>query len=396
MAQQLVVVTGSRSDGVRWYGEQLARVRAATGRPTLVCSVPNSSSECDDAIILNALSRQPVSESAQILLHVAPRLWRSDAPIRQAALNARHLGRPVVATLHELPEHTDGHERYERIAGACRDIRSVVDAVVVASSLEARLAAAIGVDAHVVFRPVFPGTRSNGHIEHDELRLAVLGRIHPGDGVLGLVDSLADRRGKLSSRTAVRVVGDSAPSDAWHLDDIIEAARRTQLPFTVSGEVSQHAWSEEIAATTVPVVPQRSVSASRTICDWIAHGRRPFARRSAFACELAERAPGYVHFVEDDDWISVVQQAVDDPTLTWSDTSPEALSASNAVDALDAVFDALPHPTCVDGMTDDEPIRRAEVGVSSTASHGVETSPGRRDTLTHQPGRREADPRPTW
>jgi hypothetical protein len=315
-------VAGSVCDGVRVYAERSAAARSLTGRPTDVRDVADRSAV--DADVLH--------------LHLTDRWWLSHGEHYHWWLQwARRTGATVVMTVHDVPDPAEGSERFERRCGLYRAMTSKADLVVVSSEHERAGAAALGIDAAVVFHPAFaprpdPTLRQAPRVTG---RIGVLGYVHPGKGYLDLMETLGAE--PPSRRFELRLIGAAPTQHHDHLQCLQRRASELGVVLSVTGSVTARRWSCEIAATAVPVAVHRHVSASGSVLDWIAHGRRPLVGRNGFTTELASRAPGVVTVV-DADWSSALERALDDASSTELAELPAALRPDVAVDVFESIL----------------------------------------------------------
>ncbi len=253
-----------------------------------------------------------------LLVHVTDRLFGSTpAEAADVVVSLARL-RPLVLTLHDLPQDSDGPVNAVRRAAAYRRMAEAAAAVVVASAHEARLLAGCGADVEVTVVPLpVPDLRSGPAAQPSTLPstpptgVAVLGYLYPGKGhedVLAALDVLPD---------GVGLTAWGRPS-AGHedlVDELTAQARRLGRPCTVSGWVPDELLPALLRSAVLPVAPHAHLSASGSINAWIGAGRRPLVPRSDYAAELVERSPGCVRVY--DDLRTALAEAWTDPTGTW-------------------------------------------------------------------------------
>ena len=256
-----------------------------------------------------------------VLVHVTDRLFGTTPDEAADAVVALAQERPLVVTLHDLPQASDGPRNAPRRATAYRRMADVAAAVVVSSAHEQRLLAACGagVPAVVVPLPV-PDLRTAPAADPAApLRsVAVLGYLYPGKGhedVLAALDVLPD---------GIGLTAWGRPSDGH--EDLVGAltdqARELGRPCTVTGFVPDDELPGLLRSAVLPVAPHAHLSASGTINAWIGAGRRPLVPRSDYARELDERAPGCVRVY--DDLPTALAQAWEEPATTWLPPGPPA------------------------------------------------------------------------
>ena len=335
----ITVLSGDELDGVRRYGRRLAEERAALGRPTSVVELAEPPGGWSGAL----------AGVDAVHLHLSDRL-HDEAPERWAELRRaiRASGAATVVTLHDVPHDAEGADRAARRRPAYVRLASGADLVVVSSRHERAALAAAGVDAEVVAHPLLLDAAPTGApsaAERAELRtIVVAGFVHPGKGLLELVDAVGDVRGTALDGWSLRLVGDATAAHRHHLDEVLDRARRHGLGAVCTGALGAAAWSAELAAATVPVAPHAHCSASGSLLAWLAAGRRPLTSDHAFARELAAERPGCLHLVSADGWRDALLRAAADadPCELAPPGGDGAIGAGgwrsprSAVDALDA------------------------------------------------------------
>lgn len=249
-----------------------------------------------------------------VLVHVTDRLFGTTPEDAADVVVALAQERPLVVTLHDLPQTSDGPRNAPRRATAYRRIAQAAAAVVVSSSHEQRLLATCGADApsDVVPLPV-PELRAATAVDTSApLRsVAVLGYLYPGKGhedVVAALDVLP---------AGVGLTAWGRPSDGH--EDLVGAltgqARALGRPCTVTGFVPDRELPELLRSAVLPLAPHAHLSASGSINAWIGAGRRPLVPRSDYAAELDERSPGCVRVY--DDLRTALADAWGDPPSTW-------------------------------------------------------------------------------
>ena len=307
----LHVLFGDPTDGVHIYAERTAQVRSDSGRRSTVLP---SGTEVSGTVGHDAVH-----------VHVTDRIVESD-PARWAQLlhAVRVAGVALVVTLHDLPQRAEGSDRYQRRAVAARSIASLAHLVCVSSEHERQCAAAIGIPASTVPHPIFaPSTTiTTGTLQRRRRSLTVAGFVHPGKGVLELVDAIGCVGGTELDGWHLRLVGDVVPRHRDHLHDIVSSCRRNGLPVVHTGPVDDRRWLQELTSAGVAICSHRHMSASGSVLSWIAAGRRPLVSDTAFARELEAERAGAVRIVDDDLWRPAISESLrsDDtetPTTRW-------------------------------------------------------------------------------
>jgi glycosyltransferase involved in cell wall biosynthesis len=237
------------------------------------------------------LDIEHASGAPVVHLHYTDRLWGDDATSAGNAFRdaTAQLRRPVVVTLHDLPDD-DGTERERRRAAAYGLVARLAAASIVASSHERRRLQRCGADAEIIALPIRPGRRRPQPPRPPaplatEPTVVVIGFLYPGKGHDDVVDAAA----ALEQRVRVVCAGAASPS---HED--LPHALRTQagrLTVDVTGPLSDEDLEAVAGAAAVPVVPARNPSASSSLATWIGLGRRPLAAENEFTRELADLRP---------------------------------------------------------------------------------------------------------
>jgi len=270
--------------------------------------------------------------------HVTDKLFGRTPEEAADVVVALAQARPLVLSLHDLPQASDGPVNARRRTTAYRRMAQAAAAVVVASHHEARLLAACGVDAppSVVPLPVADLSALAPAADADATprAVAVLGYLYPGKGHEGVLAAL----GALPPGVGLTAWGRASEGH----DDLIAAltasARALGRPFSVTGYVPDEDLPGLLRSAVLPVAPHEHLSASGSINTWIGAGRRPLVPRSDYALELLERSPGCVWLY--DDLATALGQAWADPRATWAAGGvPAALGPAATAARLRAVLD---------------------------------------------------------
>ncbi|SDE52581.1 Glycosyltransferase involved in cell wall bisynthesis [Blastococcus fimeti] len=249
-----------------------------------------------------------------LLVHVTDRLFGSTPAEAADAVVALARQRPLVLTLHDVPQDSDGPRNAVRRAAAYRRMAEAAAAVVVASAHEARLLAACGADVDVTVVPLpVPDLRSGPAAEPSipPACVAVLGYVYPGKGhedVLAALDVLPDGIG-------LNAWGRPSAGHEDLVDTLTAQAGSLGRPCTVSGWIPDERLPGLLRSAVLPVAPHAHLSASGSINAWIGAGRRPLVPRSDYVAELVERSPGCVQVY--DDLRTALARAWADPASTW-------------------------------------------------------------------------------
>jgi glycosyltransferase involved in cell wall biosynthesis len=266
-------------------------------------------------------------------LQFTDRLYGTDArraarTVVDLAAQAHRDGKRITATLHDLPQRSDGTHFTTRAEGYAR-IASTLDGVVVSSQHEAELMSDIGFRGMttVIPLPVTAPRIGTPRLTHPH-SVGVFGFIYPGKGHAEILSAM---RGLPAD---VRFTAIGAPSDGHdHLTaELAMSARAQSRSFDVTGHVPDVEVIRMLRDVTVPVAHHRHVSASGSLNSWLAAGRRPLAPATRYTREFVARNPGGVLLYDDDDASleAAIRVALADPTATWL---PEGFSCDPTPDA---------------------------------------------------------------
>ncbi|WP_422743130.1 hypothetical protein ACN27E_16765 [Mycobacterium sp. WMMD1722] len=225
-------------------------------------------------------------------------------------------GQRVTATLHDLPQPSDGTNAARRRA-AYGDVVAALDGLVVNSEHERRLLAEAGLAADAVAVVPLPVTAAAAQPPPpaDARTVGVFGFLYPGKGhaeVIAALDGWAPD---------VEVVALGAPS-AGHAelaDSLRDDCTRRARPFRITGHLPDAEVATALRAVTVPVTPHRHVSASGSLNSWIGAGRRPLAPGNRYTWEFHARNPDAVLLYPDTPTglRGALERALADPATTW-------------------------------------------------------------------------------
>jgi glycosyltransferase involved in cell wall biosynthesis len=297
------LVVGPARHGVTRYAELL--LRAADVPATRVTRIDRTVTAADAADLVVTLPPAPVP----VHLHLTDHLLGGpeDTPVVVAALA---VGRPVVVTLHDLPQPSDGAPLPRRRACYAAVARTAT-AVVVSSAHEERLlrdvlAAVPDPAGRTVRVRVVPlaadlprDTSVGGDRTDDAARsrdVAVLGFVYPGKGHDEVLSALEH----LPADVGLRVLGGASPGHEDLLDGLAARAHAMGRRLTVDGWVADEDLPRLLDEVAVPVVAPRHVSASASLASWLAAGRRPVATRNDYSAEVDRAHPGCLLLVDDD------------------------------------------------------------------------------------------------
>ena len=144
--------------------------------------------------------------------------------------------------------------------------------------------------------------------------LGVFGFVYPGKGHRQVVRAAAALR-RAGTPVRVRVLGDAAPGHADEIDAAVRTSRDRGVPVEVTGRVARGRLVRALRRVGVPVAAHRNVSASGSVNSWIAAGRRPLVRDSAYAREMAALRPGTLTLFDDATLVPRLEDALRRPGL---------------------------------------------------------------------------------
>ncbi len=268
----------------------------------------------------------------RVHLHFTDRLWGSSAA--DAATAVESLAAAALSvTLHDIPQPSDGEAAMRRRSDAYRRVVEAAAVVVCNSRHERRLlreAIGIDVDAEVIPLPAAAPPRRPVQWR-PRAEIGILGFFYPGKGHREAVDVAA----ALDPPIAVTAIGRAAPGHDRELAELERYARERGVALTSTGFLSDEALLERARESAVPVVAHQHVSASGSLNDWLAAGRRPVTIANDYFAEMAALRPGTVELVAPDELASAVAAALRDPASTWL---PEGASTSPHLDDVAAAY----------------------------------------------------------
>lgn len=261
-----------------------------------------------------------VVAGASVHVHVTDRLFSRTPADAAEALEALARRVRLTVTLHDVPQPTDGPVFGARAEAYGRIVRAS-HAWATNSWHEHALVerwSAPGARGSVIPLPIFTGSLDahRVHAAPDEPVLGVFGYVYPGKGHRQVVRAAAAlrRSGVLAS---VRVLGGAAPGHDDEVDALVTSSRERGVPVEVTGRVPEADVVRVLRQVAVPVAAHRNVSASGSTNSWIAAGRRPLVRDSAYAREMAELRPGTTILFDDSSLVPTLAAALFDPDSTW-------------------------------------------------------------------------------
>lgn len=230
-------------------------------------------------------------------------LWAATAP------------RPLITTLHDVPGADPDRRRdaarragYARVAAAC-------DATVVSSEHEAaKVSVLTGRPVEVIELPIEPlPDGATPPSWADRPTIGLLGFVYPGKGHAELIDAAGRQR----VRPMVVAAGAASPGHTALAQELAERARDRGVDLIISGHLSDAELAAAADAITVPVAPNRRVSASGSLLAWLSRRRRPITAAGQYSTEIQRRHPGTLNlYASSEDLDTAVASALDEPALT--------------------------------------------------------------------------------
>jgi hypothetical protein len=293
------LLLGLESHGVTRYAEAVAR---AAGAPVV-----------RDVAHLDA--------GASVHLHLTDRLLGRDPAAAAAAVESLAQRVRLTLTLHDVPQPTDGPVFEARAAAYGRFVRAS-HAWATNSWHEHALvgrwcdAQARGTVIPLAVPPAAAAEAEGGRSVAAPV-LGTFGFVYPGKGHRQVVRAAAALR-RAGTPVRVRVLGGAAPGHADEVDQLLRTSRERGVPVEVTGRVPDADLVRALRRVAVPVVAHRNVSASGSLNSWIAAGRRPLVRDSAYAREMAELRPGTITIFDDGTLVPSLEAALLRPDTTWT------------------------------------------------------------------------------
>lgn len=247
---------------------------------------------------------------------------------------AAGFGDRVVVSVHDVPE-CDGSSRSRRRRATFRRIAERARMIIVSSEHERQRLRAAVADRPIEVIPLPIVNRAVPPRPRRERTVGIAGFVYPGKGHDLVV---ASARG-WPDDVAILAGGATAPGHDELATELIATAAVAGRCFAVTGTLDDDAMDVFLASVTVPVVPARQPSASMSLHTWIGAGRRPLVVDSAYARELAGRAPAHLDVVGAESLGTEVARRLEDPSRTWHRLPiPAALTLEAVADAHWAVL----------------------------------------------------------
>ena len=254
-------------------------------------------------------------------------LWGLDVATASAAFRrwAATAPRPLVVTLHDLPGADPDPIRDAARRAGYAQVAAAADLVVVSAEHEAaKVALLAGRRAEVIELPIelLPGG-GRPPAWSDRPTLGVLGFVYPGKGHTEAIDAAARRGLRHGRPPRVVAAGAVSPGHAELHRQLRARAAKQGVELVLTGPLDDADLAAAADAVTVPLAPNRRVSASGSVMTWLGRGRRPLAASGEYTAELDRRHPGAVHLYRDDDALdAAVERALADPGHTRAAVAP--------------------------------------------------------------------------
>jgi hypothetical protein len=285
--------------------------------------------------------------SASVPVHVqfTDRLFGSTPAQAAAAIERLAARSPATATLHDVPQPSDGEAFAERVECYRRVVRAT-RAVVCNSHYEARLleqyTMPLALDQVVVIPlPVdrVPAGSFSGPDARAERRpeVAVLGYFYPGKGHAEVAQAVAG----LGLDATVVALGRASAGHEAELAQAIDGAKRRGVTVKATGYLSEKELRRRCREVAVPIAAHRHFSASASINTWISCGRRPLVPDTAYTREMAELRPGTVTLYDEALMPDAIERAWLEPATTW--LPPTAVTRPDTAEVADLYRAWLEH-----------------------------------------------------
>ncbi|OBB57711.1 hypothetical protein A5757_19775 [Mycobacterium sp. 852013-51886_SCH5428379] len=236
--------------------------------------------------------------------------------VRAVVDGIRGRGGRVTATLHDLPQPSDGTHHHRRRT-AYAQVVALLDGVVVNSEHERILLAEDDLQPRrVAVVPLPVQAVSASPPPHDGPRtVGIFGFLYPGKGHAEVVAALAG----LVPEVGIVALGAPSPGHADLVDQLTDECARSARSFRVTGHLPDDEVAHALQAVTVPVAPHRHVSASGSLNSWIGAGRRPLAPANRYSREVHARNPDAVLLYPDTPagLRDALLATLDRPAVTW-------------------------------------------------------------------------------
>ncbi|WCZ36647.1 Hyaluronan synthase [Corynebacterium heidelbergense] len=253
-------------------------------------------------------------------------------------------GKKLSVSFHDVPQPAEGEQRYARRRAAYGRLVQRADVVVTNSRAEAAELAAAAADyggwgeparwrakIGVVHLPLPQPGNANAtdlqqqkqqpqqqqphqqrptHPEGTPAVLGILGFVYPGKGHEDVISALASLP---QPRPVLRNLGGVSAGHEQFADSLHDLAGQGRVDYEHTGYLAQEELTRQMARVDIPVCAHRHVSASGSLMQWLAAGRRVLVAHSPYAREIAEDFGEQVVLVEPGEWSSAMAAAIKDP-----------------------------------------------------------------------------------
>jgi len=243
---------------------------------------------------------------------------------------SRTAARPLVVTVHDVPDSDSDAARDARRRDGYRRVLAAADAVIVSAAHEAvgAVGLAPGLVPFLVPLPVERLAAPGPSPAWTDLpSVGVLGFVYPAKGHDSVLSAVSQLPG---GGVRVVAIGDVSPGHEPLLAGLRRQARDLEVELLVTGPLLEADLHAAVRATTVPVAAYRTTGASASIATWLGCGRRPVVRTGRHTREIEARQPGSLLLYDDDDLADGLARALADPASTWPDVLPPRPAVAEA------------------------------------------------------------------
>ena len=237
----------------------------------------------------------------------------------------------LVITLHDVPFASSSSHSIRR-AAAYRQIIALSDTIVVSSDAEAARVRDLvpGCRVRVVRIPIRStdtasdraavGSRAHSSDAHRST-IGIIGFVYPGKGHADVVEAAAG----LAVRPRVIAMGMPSPGHDHLITHLNDLATSCGVAFEATGYLTDRGMDALVREVAVPVVASTNTSASASLATWVGAGRRPLVAATDYTTEFDRMSPDTIVLYDPSvpgALARLVAAALDDPSSTWSRSSP--------------------------------------------------------------------------
>ncbi len=242
-------------------------------------------------------------------------LWGTDpddAAARVLGLRTDRLGHPrqVSVSLHDIPQPQEGEDRFARRARAYRRLVDGVDLAVTNSRHEAAFFDGVGgalVEVIHLPLPAPPGDVGDVGGAGPTPLVGMLGFIYPGKGHDEIIRSLA------GTGLPLQALGGFSAGHENMAQQLGGLAADHGVEFSATGYLPEEDLHQRMRRVGVPVCAHRHYSASGSLMEWLALGRRVLVSDSPYTREMAQLWPEHVVIVAEGEWTAAIRRAAATP-----------------------------------------------------------------------------------